>query len=81
MEHIGEKTKKATLGVNLKYKLNLLLPRPSLQTVYKCFIRPHLDYGDFVYDQHNLSYSANKIESFQDNVVLAIMGATRGTSK
>ena len=27
------------------------LPRPYLGTIYKAFIRPHLDYGDIVYDQ------------------------------
>ena len=62
-------------------KLNLLLPRSSLLTVYKCFIRPHLDYGDIIYDQLNLSSLTNKIESVQYNAALAITGAIRGTSK
>ena len=62
-------------------KLNLLLPRSSLLTVYKCFIRPHLDYGDVIYDQLNLSSLTNKIESVQYNAALAITGAIRGTSK
>ena len=62
-------------------KLNLLLPRSSFVTIYKCFIRPHLDYRDVIYDQPNLSSLANKIESVQYNVALAITGAIRGTSK
>ena len=62
-------------------KLNRLLPRSSLITIYKCFIRPHLDYGDVIYDQPNLSSLANKIESVQYNAALAITGAIRGTSK
>ena len=53
-------------------KLNLLLPRSSLRTIYKCFIRPHLDYGDMIYDQPNPSPLANKIESVQYNLALAI---------
>ena len=61
-------------------KLNLLLPRSSLLTVYKCFIRPHLDYGDVICDQPNLSSLTNKIESVQWNAALAINGAIRGTS-
>ena len=72
---------KATVGVNLMRKLNLLLPRLSLLTVYKCFIRPHLDYGDVIYDKPNLSSLTNKIESVQYNAALAITGAIRGTSK
>ena len=81
LEHIDEKIKKATVGVNLMRKLNLLLPPSSLLTVYKCFIRPHLDYGDAIYDQPNLSSLTNKIESVQYNAALAITGAIRGTSK
>ena len=80
LEHTDEKIKKATVGVNLMGKLNLLLPRSSLLTVYKCFIRPHLDYGDAIYDQPNLSSLTNKIESVQYNAALAITGAIRGTS-
>ena len=62
-------------------KLNLLLPRSSLLTVYKCFIRPHLDYGDVNYDQPSLSFLTNKIESVQYNAALAITDAIRATSK
>ena len=46
LEHVDVKIKKATFGVNLMRKLDLLFPRLSLLTVYNCFIRPHLDYGD-----------------------------------
>ena len=57
------KIKKTTVGVNLMRKLNLL-PRLSLLTVYKCFIRPHLDYGDVIYDLLNLSSLAKKLKEF-----------------
>ena len=81
LEHIDEKIKKATVKVNLMRKLNLLLPRSSLLTFYKCFIKAHLDYGDVICDQPNLSSLTNKIESVQYNAALAITGAIRGTSK
>ena len=81
LEHIDEKIKKLTVGVNLMRKLNLLLPRSSLLTVYKCFVRPHLDYEDVIYDQPNLPSLTNKIDSVQYNAALAITGAIRGTSK
>ena len=35
----------------LLHTLQAVLPRPSLVTVCKAFIRPHLDYGDIIYDQ------------------------------
>ena len=50
-------------------------------TVYKSFVRPHLDYGDIIYDQaYNVSFH-HKLESIQYNSALAITGAIRGTSK
>ena len=62
-------------------KLYNLLPRKLLITVYKSFIRPHLDYSDIIYDQaYNASFH-RKFESIQYNATLAITGAIRGTSK
>ena len=38
-------------------KLQNLLPRAALITIYKAFSRPHLDYGDILYDQvYNISF-------------------------
>ena len=45
------------------------------------FYQPHLDYGNAIYDQPNLSFLGNKIESVKYNAALAIAGAIRGTSK
>ena len=68
-----------TLG--LLQKLHNLLPRSALNTIYKAFVRPYLDYGDILYDQaYNMSFH-HKLESIQYNACLAITGAIRGTSK
>ena len=49
--------------------------------MYKSFIRPHLDYGDIIYDKtYNSSFHQN-LEKIQYNSALAITGAIRGTSK
>ena len=61
--------------------MNLMLPRSSLLTIYKSFVRPHLDYGDVIYDQPNNSHLSDKIESVQYSAASAITGAIRGTSK
>ena len=55
-EHINEKLEKVTKSINLLLKLNVTLPCSSLLIIYKSFIRPHLDYGDIVYDQPNYLY-------------------------
>ena len=80
--HVNEKIKKATKGITVIRKMNLPLPGSSLLTIYKSFVRPHLDYGDVItYDQPNNSSLSDKIESVQYNAAPAITGAIRGTSK
>ena len=55
--------------------------RLLLITIYKSFIRPHLDHGDVIYDQAYTSSFHQKIESVHDNSALVITGAMRGPSK
>ena len=79
--HIKEKISKAYRGIGVIKKLQNFLPRQSLLTIYKSFIRPHLDYGDVVYDQPHNETFCSKLESVQYNAALAITGAIRGTSQ
>ena len=62
-------------------KLSGFLPRHLLITLYKAFIRPHLDYPDIIYDQPNNLNLCNKIETCLYNAALAITGAITGSSK
>ena len=62
-------------------KLHNILPKSALLIIYKSFIRPHLDYGDIIYEQaYNASFH-QKLELLQYNACLAIAGATRGNSR
>ena len=58
-----------------------VLPRKKSVTIYKVFLRPHLDYGDILYDQAFNNSFNDRLESIQYNECLAITGAIRGTSK
>ena len=58
-----------------------MLLRQALVTVYKAFIRPHLDYGDVLYDQAFDNSFHAKMESIQYNACLAITRAIRSTSR
>ena len=58
-----KKFKKAAKVVSVTTKINLLLPLFSLLTIYKSFFRPHLNYGDVIYDQLNNSCLSGKIET------------------
>ena len=66
--------------VALLRKLQTIPPRQTLLTIYKAFIRSHLDYGDTIYDQAYNDSFHQKLESIQYNAALAITGAIRGTS-
>ena len=50
-EHLKTIFQKTNKTIGLLWKLQTLLPRAPLITIYKSFIRPHLDYGDMIYDQ------------------------------
>ena len=78
-EHIQNVLNKVSKTIGLLSKLQKILPRPPLITIYKSFIRPHVDYRDVIYNQvYNVSFH-QKIESIQYNA-LAITEAIRGTS-
>ena len=69
---------KKTIG--LLWKLLKTLPRPVLMTMYKAFMRPHLDYGDIIYHEAYNEIFHMKLESIQYNICLALSGAIRGSS-
>ena len=50
-EHLTNMSNKITKIIGLLRKLQNILPRPALLTIYKCFIRSNLDYGDIIYVQ------------------------------
>ena len=56
-EHIENVFNKVSKTIGLLQKLQRILPRPPLITIYKFFIRSHLDYGDIIYDQGGICHS------------------------
>ena len=61
--------------------MQTFLPRNSLLTIYKSFIRPLLDYADMIYDQPSNASFSKRIESVQCNAAIAITGAIIGSSR
>ena len=80
-EHWKSLLKKVNKTVTLLRKFQNILPRSALLTMYKCFVRTHLDYGDIIYDQAFTNSFHQKIESLQYNVALTINGAIRGMTR
>ena len=77
-KHIKDKLNKVYFGVGKIKRLCDIFPRDSLVTIYKSFIRLHLDYGDVIYDQPNNDSFSDKIEQLQYKACLAITGAIQG---
>ena len=79
-EHLNNVLSKVnkTIGYCVSSKL---FSHYSLVTVYKAFIRAHLDYGEIIYDQSYNETFRKKMESLQHNTALARTGAVRGTSR
>ena len=65
--------------IGLIRKLQPIIPRVALLTIYKSFLRPRLDYGDVIYDHTFKESFQNKLESVQHNAALAVRGAIRGS--
>ena len=61
-------------------KLQTVLPKHFLLTIYKTFTRPDLDYSDVIYDKIFNESWYKKLESAQYNALLTITEAIWGTN-
>ena len=57
------------------------LPSKSSLTIYKTFLRPHIDYGDIICDQPSNESFCETRESVQYKAALAITGAIQGAPR
>ena len=78
-KHINEKIKKANKGIGLLKFLSKYTSRRVLDTLYKLYVRPHLDYGDVIYHDQ-LSDCMKLLESVQYNAALIVAGCWKGTN-
>ena len=51
--HVKDKIAKVNRGIGVLRKLQNYLSRACLPTIYKSFIKSHLEYADVIYDQPN----------------------------
>ena len=79
--HLKNVQNKVNKTIGLLGKPQNTLPRRSLITIFKSFIRPLLEHGDIIYDRaYNTSLHQN-IGSIQYNAALTITGTVRRTSR
>ena len=79
--HVDQKIKKCNRIIGLIRRLSVTLARNALLIIYKTFVRPHLGYGNILYDKPNNENFQNKLEKVQYRACFAITGAIQGTSR
>ena len=65
--YVKEKIANANKGIGLIRKLSNTRRGDALLAIYKSIVRPHLDYGDIIYDQPPNQSFCNKLASVQYN--------------
>ena len=90
--HMTEKLAKARKGLGVMKQLKKWVDMKTLENIYKLYVRPHLDYGDLVFDVADLTKTvvfnlknANEkistdIESIQYQAARIVTGAWKGSS-
>ena len=79
-EHIEVITAKVSKTLGLLRKLDSCLPQSSLTTIYKSFVRPHLDHVDVIFEKAYDNSFQQRLESLQYKASLAITGAIKDSS-
>ena len=62
-------------------RLSLKLSRKQLLTIYKTFVRSHLDYADIIYDKPFNDSIKKKLEHVKYCAAFYITGEIKGTSR
>ena len=63
--HVNQKINKYNRIIGLMKRLSLMLSRNQLLTIYKTFVRSHLDYADIIYDKPFNDSFKEKLEKVQ----------------
>ena len=77
--HVDNKAKKCYKIIGIIKRLSISVPRKALLTIYKSFIRLHLEYGDILHYKPQNQDFQNKLEKVQYKACLTITGAITGT--
>ena len=71
--HINVKISKANKGTGINKSLSHIITTKPLITIYKTFIRPHLDYCDVIYDQPNNEVFVAKLNEYSTMLLLLLL--------
>ena len=70
--HVQNKASKYNKIVGIVKRLSIIFLRNALLTLYKMFIRPHIDYADMFYGKPNNEFICKKIKAFNIKDALSL---------
>ena len=79
--HNKEKIAKGNKEINIFKNANNFLLRNAFISIYKSFVRPHLDYGNVKVHQHNNKSMDSKLQTILSSTTLAITRTIKETSR
>ena len=79
-DHINDIILKVNKALSPIYPIATLLPRPTLDLIYRIYIRPHFDYCDIIYDGNITVTDSLRLERLQNRVARLVTGTLRQTS-
>ena len=90
--HLEKKIAKANMGLGSMQQLKKWVSHNTLEVIYKLYVRPHLDYGDTVFDIAELdklsifpslpsNFISKEVEKIQYKAARIVSGAWKGTSR
>ena len=79
-DHIDTIVIKATKRLGIMRPLKHRVDRKTLETIYKSFIRPIMEYADILWDNPN-DRSLDRLETIQQNAARIVTGGTKRCSR
>ena len=79
-KHVHETVKKTSRSLNLMKRMSWRINRKTKLFIYRCYIRPKLEYGTSVFSGNLSKKEIDKIENVQRHALLCATNAYRHTS-
>ena len=73
-EHINDIIHKVNRSLSPIYPIATLLPRPTLELIYRTYIRPYFDYCDIIYDGNITVTDSLRLERLQNRAARLVTG-------
>ncbi|XP_043212418.1 uncharacterized protein LOC122376591 [Amphibalanus amphitrite] len=78
--HVTTIIQKINIALSPLYPIAKFLPRQTLNTIYKTYVRPYFDYCDCIYDGHITAHDELRLERLQNRSARLVTNTLHRTS-